>query len=227
MHFQWWVNTIIESRGYGALFSWCFWVIGSVVLHELAHGIAAIRAGDNTPVETGHMTPNPVVHMGMSGLVMFALIGVTWGFMPISPSRFRGRYDHAKVAFAGPLVNILLALLGIAGAASLMALGQRGLINVGPGTFMDNLYFFFRLGALLNLVLAALNLLPIPPLDGSRILANFVPPYRRLIADPRMAGISLVVLIVIFFYAGGAFFSAARVVSDTMIDAIASLVGGP
>jgi Zn-dependent protease len=93
-----------------ALASWVFWVIASIVLHELGHGIAAIRSGDRTPIDTGHMTWNPLVHMGPISLLCFAILGFCWGAMPVDPSRFRGRYDEAKVAAAGPCMNFGLAI---------------------------------------------------------------------------------------------------------------------
>ena len=70
---QWWVHSAYESGGIVLLFSWAFWVIFSIVLHELSHGWAAIANGDNTPRELGHMTMNPVVHMGWMSLVFFAI----------------------------------------------------------------------------------------------------------------------------------------------------------
>lgn len=93
------------------LVSWVFWVIVSIVLHELGHGFTAIRAGDRTPIELGHMTPNPIVHMGRSSLIAFALFGFAWGAMPVNPSKFRGPYDRLKVSGAGPAVNVGLAVV--------------------------------------------------------------------------------------------------------------------
>jgi hypothetical protein len=90
------------------------WVIGSIVLHELAHGWAAIRLGDTTPRDLGHMTWNPLVHMGGFSLVVFAVIGIAWGMMPVDPSRLRGRYGDALVALAGPAMNIVLAAVSFA-----------------------------------------------------------------------------------------------------------------
>jgi Zn-dependent protease len=195
-----------------------------VVLHELAHGVAALRAGDRTPVETGHMTWNPVVHMGLSGLIMFALIGVTWGFMPVNPSRFRGRFDDAKVALAGPLTNLWLALFAVAAAGIMVALDRRGVIDLGVSSVASNVLVFFRLGAELNLVLVALNLLPIPPLDGSRILASFSRGYRDLVNQPQAAGASLIILLVIFFFGGSFFFGYAHRGATFLMVSLADLL---
>ena len=74
----WWVADM-WSESPARLISWVFWVILSVTLHELAHGVAALWQGDRTPEETGHMTWNPLVHMGQWSLIMFVLVGIAWG----------------------------------------------------------------------------------------------------------------------------------------------------
>jgi Zn-dependent protease len=218
---NWWATQALEHGGVGYLVSWCFWVIASVVLHELAHGIAAIRVGDRTPIDTGHMTWNPAVHMGASGVVMFALLGVTWGSMPVDPSRFRGRHADAMVSFAGPLTNIWLGVLAVVGAAVMVVLHQRGIVQLVDGGWADNLAEFFYLGARLNIVLVMLNLLPIPPLDGSRILASFSRQFRGMIENPQAASASLVFLAMIFFFGGRHLYPAAANAAAWMIAAVA------
>jgi Zn-dependent protease len=221
----WWVAEVWTGLGSPALAAWVFWVIASITLHELGHGVAAIWRGDRTPVETGHMTWNPVVHMGTSGVIMFALLGVTWGFMPVNPSRFRGRYDDAKVSLAGPVTNLWLALFGVAGGAALISLTSRGVIDVTiPGSWPANLLEFFFLGAKLNFVLFALNLLPVPPLDGSRILASFSRRYRDLIESPQASGASLVILLMLFFFGGRFLFPAADDAAVFLMTRLAGLV---
>src|SRR5690349_8111017 len=102
----WWVTHIWEVSPV-FLISWIFWVVLSITLHELAHGITAVRRGDGTPIVTGHMTLNPAVHIPRMAWLLFALFGFTWGLMPISPWRLRGRHGEALVAFAGPACNLL------------------------------------------------------------------------------------------------------------------------
>ena len=105
---QWWMHAVYDSGGLAAVLGWVFWVIFSICLHELAHGWAAIWQGDRTPRETGHMTMNPMVHMGGASLIVFALVGIAWGLMPTDPSRYRwGRRGRIAVAAAGPLMNLL------------------------------------------------------------------------------------------------------------------------
>ena len=92
-------------------------VIISIVLHELAHGWAAIWQGDDTPRLQGHMTADPMVHMGGMSLLMLVLVGFAFGAMPVNPHNFRSKYGDALVSAAGPAMNFLLALV------SLIALG--------------------------------------------------------------------------------------------------------
>lgn len=208
---DWWVADLMRDDPV-RLLSWVVWVIGSIVLHELAHGWAAIRQGDNTPIETGHMTWNPLVHMGGMSLIVFALVGIAWGLMPVNPSRFRDRYGDAYVAFAGPAMNLGLAVICIVLAAL-----WGGYAQSVPNPLWANVIVFLQTGAFLNLVLAFFNLLPVPPLDGSRILADFSYPYRELISQPQAPLIGLVIMVLLFSQFGGWIFTPAAVASRASI----------
>lgn len=216
----WWVADLLHNNP-ARLVSWVVWVIGSITLHELAHGVAAIRCGDRTPIELGRMTWNPLVHMGQTSLIVFAVIGIAWGVMPVNPSRFRGKYDDAIVSFAGPLMNLILAALCIvAGALWLRFAG--GVSEPLNG----NLIEFFYTGAFLNIVLAGLNLLPIPPLDGSHILANFSRGYREFLQKPEARIIAIVAIIFIFIGGGGDFiFGHAQSFAAQAIGTLARAMG--
>lgn len=170
--------------------SWVFTVILSVVLHELGHGYAALRQGDDTPRVSGHMTLSPLVHMGPLSLVLLFVIGIAWGQMPVNPARFKSRHGDAIVSIAGPLVNLLLALLGL----TVLGLWMR----FAPQTIPENAFTFLWVFGTANIVLCLLNLLPVPPLDGSHVLASFSPPFRRLMADPNNQGMFLVAFVGVF-----------------------------
>ena len=160
---NWWVHSAYESGGIVLLFSWAFWVIFSIVLHELAHGWAAIANGDNTPREMGHMTMNPIVHMGRMSLIFFAIAGIAWGLMPINPHRFRHeRRGRVLVAAAGPAMNLLLAFITLTAAGTWAWAVANGRITVAEHTAANVAQFLFW-GGFINLVLGAFNLLPIPP----------------------------------------------------------------
>ena len=191
---QWWVHEQYNIGGPTLVISWAFWVIFSITLHELAHGWAAIWQGDRTPRETGHMTWNPIVHMGGASLIMFALIGIAWGLMPTDPSRYRwGRRGRIVVAGAGPMMNLLLA------DASLIALVVLAKFGPTDTVLGQRLATFFYLGGMLNLVLFGLNLLPVPPLDGSQILMGLS--YRCYVwfQSPMVRQYSFFAVLALFF----------------------------
>ena len=124
----WWIADLWNQGQVVQLASWIFWVIVSICLHELGHGWAAIWEGDDTPRQTGHMTINPMVHMGGYSIIAFLLLGFAWGLMPVNPGNFRHRrWGDAIVAVAGPAVNLILAviLLTIAGVISATTLGTE------------------------------------------------------------------------------------------------------
>ncbi len=145
-------------------------------VHEWAHGYAAYLLGDPTAKYEGRLTLNPLVHLDPIGTILFLLVGFGWGKpVPVNPRYFSHyRRDTALVALAGPVSNIVIAIL-----ASLLLLLSHSLGSIsvlsgiaGPSSF---LFSFFEFSIALNLTLMAFNLLPIAPLDGSKILAAFIP----------------------------------------------------
>jgi Zn-dependent protease len=174
----------------------------AVVLHEVGHGVVAYRCGDPTAAEHGRLTLNPLRHIDPVGTVIVPglLLASAWAAgvspmlfgwakpVPVSVNRLRNpRRDMALVAIAGPLVN--LALAGLA------ALALRTVIDV-EGTTGAVLQGNAGATILTNCVLAVLNLLPILPLDGGRILAALLPPsVARVYA--RMEGVGLLLVLVL------------------------------
>ncbi len=199
----WWVHDLWNSGRGTELISWIFWVFASITLHELAHGWAAIWEGDDTPRAQGRMTGNPVVHMGMPSIVVFLIIGIAWGMMPVNPYKFRhGKWGRILVAVAGPAMNLVLAIV------SLTVLGF--IFNPWEGSPAP-IETFLLMGGFLNLVLFALNMLPVPPLDGSMILANLSTTVARWYTHPQaqMAGL-LLFLALIWSNMFGVVFEFAR-----------------
>lgn len=137
----------------------------SVIAHEVAHGVAALAFGDRTAQRAGRLTLNPLRHLDVLGTLMLFLAGFGWAKpVPVSYANLRPlRPGMFCVALAGCAVNI-----AIAGAA--MAAQEHNLVHIEsiPGVMLHIL-------ARVNLALAALNLLPIPPLDGSKVLMSVLP----------------------------------------------------
>ena len=221
---NWWVSNYAQSGHYIELVSWIFWVLFSITLHELAHGWAAIWQGDDTPVRLGRMTASPLVHMGMNSLLMFAVCGIAWGQMPVDRYRFRdGHRGDVYVSAAGPAMNLL-----IAGACVILLTGWLRIVPAGSGLWLNGAVFLYY-GIFLNLVLAPFNLLPIPPLDGSRILAGFSPRIRELYQRPQAQIFGLFIFIAIFFMTpiGGLFFEFGWRGAAVLVDLVGSLTGNP
>jgi Zn-dependent protease len=190
---HWWVADLLESKQYALLISQVFWVLFSITMHELAHGWAAIWQGDNTPRQYRRMTMNPVVHMGQWSLIMFALVGIAWGVMPVDPSRFRWkRRGRIVVSGAGPAMNIVLGFIVLTGTAFWL--------QYGPMTqpLNDNVRIFLFTGGWLNLFLAVFNLLPVPPFDGASILMGTSMRFYRLYQHPQVQSVSFFVILVVF-----------------------------
>lgn len=214
----WWVSDLLQAGEHVRLFSWFFWVLLSICLHELAHGLAAIQQGDDTPIVLRRMTLNPAVHMGAMSLIAFLVLGIAWGQMPVNPARFRwGRWGHAFVAAAGPATNALLALV----ALTTMVLWDRFAPAAAPANFNDNLLEFLWLGGMLNVVLALFNLVPVPPLDGSRIAAAASRAYSRFLDHPNADQIALLGLLALFFLGSDYIFFAAADAARAYVDWLA------
>ena len=174
-------------------------VVLSVCLHELAHGMVAIWYGDRTPIETGHMTLNPLVHMGPISLVMLAVAGIAWGLMPVNPSRMRGRYAPAVVAAAGPAMNALLATLSIGAVGVWLRWVSHA---EDPSQLSQNLWYFLQVFGRVNVMLLLFNLIPLPPLDGSRILSNLSVGYANLMHRFTLNGQAGIAFLVLFYFGG-------------------------
>lgn len=153
-------------------------ILFAITLHEVAHGWAALRFGDTTAWQQGRLTLNPLAHIDPIGtiivpLVLYFTAGFIFGWakpVPVSMHRLPNpRRDMAFVALAGPLANFVMAT----GWALVMALGAW-LSHVLP-ELGQPLFFMGSAGIGVNVVLAVLNLVPLPPLDGSRVLAAVLP----------------------------------------------------
>ncbi len=194
-------------------------VIVSIILHELAHGWAAIWQGDDTPIRSGHMTVNPLVHMGGFSLAMLVFIGISYGQMPVNPNRFRGRYGDAMVSAAGPAMNLVLALVG------LTILGVWQQINTGPvSQVYANAQTFLWIFGRTNIVLCLFNLFPVPPLDGASILANFHRGYARLVDDPNQQQVFMFIFFFALFMVGSILFGFADSISAQYLGWLAGAV---
>jgi Zn-dependent protease len=159
----------------------------SVIIHEIAHGWMALKLGDPTARDLGRLTLNPIPHIDPIGSVLVPLVSlaaaghvfIAWAKpVPVQPMNFHNpRRDNVLVSVVGPASNFILAFI-CALAVIVIAGILRSVEGSAPEPFVDLLRFLVTMfygGAYMNVVLAVFNLLPVPPLDGSHVLAGLLP----------------------------------------------------
>lgn len=153
----------------------------SLSVHEAAHALSAYYLGDTTARDLGRVTLNPVPHIDFLGtIVMPVLSAFTGGAaligwakpVPVDWRNLRNiRRDDTLIALAGPASNIVLSVFFFAG----LVVATSGAVDVSTGTPGELFYRFMRYGLVINIALAVFNMIPIPPLDGSHVVANTLP----------------------------------------------------
>ncbi len=181
-------------------------IMFSAIIHEVMHGVAASRLGDKTALYAGRLTLNPLPHLDLFGSVLLPALFVLshspvffgWAKpVPYNPYNLRpGRFSEAVVAGAGPLSNLIIALIG-------------GLIiRSGVAPWAGDALFLI---VVVNVMLCVFNLLPLPPLDGSKVLEAFIPralapsysAWRHRFEYNPLLGMGLILLLILLF--GGEF----------------------
>lgn len=151
-------------------------ILLALTVHEFAHGFVAFRCGDTTARDAGRLTLNPIAHLDPLGTLMmigtyfFKFIPFGWAKpVPINPMNFGNpKRDIMLVSLAGPVSNILLALL----CGGIIRILEKFVLNAVLGTDLGN---FLTSLMMINLGLAFFNLIPVPPLDGSKVLIGLLP----------------------------------------------------
>lgn len=191
----------------------------SVVVHEVAHGYVAMLCGDHTARLAGRLSLNPLRHVDFLGTIIVPIIttlaGTSFGWalpVPVNPMNFRHpRRDNVLVSIAGVGANMVLAV--ICGLALRLSMLGGAFLYAMP----ESLVIMLVTGCIVNVSLAVFNMLPIPPLDGSHVVASMLPP--SLAAAYMGIGSVGIIILVVFMSAIG------RIIGPIMLSIVSLLTG--
>ncbi|HET7674790.1 MAG TPA: site-2 protease family protein [Gammaproteobacteria bacterium] len=176
---------------------WAIPVLFAITMHEVAHGWAARRLGDPTAQMLGRLSFNPIKHVDPVGTILVpALMLILGGFLfgwakpvPVTARNFKNpRRDMALVALAGPLANLAMAII--------WALVVRFSVSINAPWLSVPLILMGQAGVLINVILLVVNLLPLPPLDGGRVLTGIIPPRMAATVD-RIEPFGFIIIVVL------------------------------
>jgi len=175
-------------------------ILFAITLHEVAHGWVARRFGDRTAEMLGRLTINPLKHIHPIGTVVVPAVtlmlgGFLFGWakpVPVSVRNLRNpRRDMIFVALAGPVANLLMAIMWALLARFVMSIGLEG----GAKVFFMGMA---QIGVLINVILAVFNMFPLPPLDGGRVVAGLLPPAQAMKFE-QLEQYGLIIILVLLF----------------------------
>ena len=177
---------------------WAFPVLAAIVFHEVAHGWVAYRLGDPTAAAMGRLTLNPLSHIDLVGTVLLPAVllwagAPVFGYakpVPVDYDNLKDpRRDMVRVALAGPGANLVLALLSLVLLKLILVTD-----SAATGSLASYLWYMGVAGVRINVMLALFNVLPVPPLDGGRVLVGLLPePQAMQVARVEPFGILIVV----------------------------------
>ncbi len=181
----------------------------SLAVHEFFHAYVSFRLGDPTARNQGRLTINPMKHVDWLGAIMFLLVGVGWAKpVPVNPIYYRDRRKGILLTtFAGPLSNVALAfifaipmfIIGVLDGLNPDSIFSISVIyHINKLTFNTIIFYICRFFYITNIILAVFNLLPIPPLDGYKLLTVILPPRKYYNLQRYENFITIGVLILIF-----------------------------
>jgi len=173
-------------------------ILLALTVHEFAHGYVAYRFGDPTARDQGRLTLNPLKHLDPLGTLAFFIIKIGWAKpVPVNPGYFKNpRKDMLWVALAGPAVNFVLAVVSALCVKVVWFIATNIPYSAMAEAILVPLNEVLMASVWINLVLCIFNFLPIPPLDGSKILAGLLPPdMARSYASVERYGFAIIMLL--------------------------------
>lgn len=178
-------------------------IVLSATFHEFAHGFIAYKLGDSTAKDAGRLTLNPIAHVDIFGTVILPIFlllssGVFFGWakpVPYNPFNLRDKkYGSLKVGIAGPASNFLIAII--------LGIVLRIMYGSGAGFISEAFLLALAFMIYINIFLALFNLIPVPPLDGSKVLVDLFPGSRNFVERLGFLGIFIALFIAFFFLSG-------------------------
>ena len=169
----------------------------AITCHEVSHGYVAWRYGDPTARMLGRLTLNPLKHIDIFGTLMLVIVGIGWAKpVPVVIENLRNpKKDMIWVSAAGPITNLILAVLS-AGLLHLLLMVPSG---SSVNFMLQPLSYMAAFSIYINLLLAFFNMIPIPPLDGGRVLMGVLP-YRQAMALGRLEPYGMIIIILLVFF---------------------------
>ncbi len=170
----------------------------AITCHEVSHGFIAWRYGDPTAKMLGRLTLNPLKHIDIFGTLMLVIVGIGWAKpVPVVIENLRNpKKDMIWVSVAGPVTNLLLAAVSAGLLRMVMTIPPD---SSGTLFFLKPLSYMLGFSIYINLLLAFFNMIPIPPLDGGRVLMGILP-HRQSMALGRIEPYGMVIIIVLIFF---------------------------
>lgn len=184
-------------------------VLIAITFHELSHGFIANKLGDPTAKMMGRLTINPIAHIDLFGTIIMPLLLLiftngqfVFGYakpVPINPMNFKNpRRDMAISAAGGPATNILLAIVSMV----MLKFAVFPLLSFAPegmaGTVLEPIAMMLKSSIIINVVLASFNLIPIPPLDGGRVVVGFLP-HKQAMSFSRIEPFGFIIVIILIY----------------------------
>ena len=184
-------------------------IIIALTVHEFSHGYAAYLLGDKTAKYDGRLSFNPLKHIDPIGMLFLLIVGFGWAKpVMVNPGNFKNpKQDMAITALAGPVSNFIMAFIVV-----LIYYPVFFFLSPG-GVIVRQLFSFFRILLTINIVLGIFNLLPIPPLDGSKVFAIFLPDHTYF----RFTGFRYGFIILIILIYSGVTFRVIQPFMDAII----------
>lgn len=195
----------------------------AITFHEVSHGFIAYMRGDNTAKNLGRLTLNPLKHLDIIGTIMIIVIGIGWAKpVPVNFNNLRKpKQDMIWVSAAGPITNLLLAILSAALIRLIVPLTEPIADSSMLQLFLEPVLLMLAFSVYINLILALFNLIPLPPLDGGRVLMGLLPD-RLALQLARIEPYGMIIIIGLVFFT-----DVFKYIILPMLSVMVHLLAGP